>query len=398
MVELRQRIDFAKIFARDQVFKLKRAWQVSKSGKNSMTKDPAYNAVSPNHFIPMIEKERYGERTDTFDQMIAATHKHFWDPNDKRFIDFDQPFDMENEYIVDPRIFCIELKIPSVAERLTEKQKIKLNNESFRWTLSQILHGEQGALSLSASLCHILKDPGAQEYAANQTREEARHVTGFTNYIKLRWGTPYPAGPTLGRLLEQVVSSDVVYKKIVGMQMLIEGLAMGAFGMAHQDTNDPLLKTLLKYTMSDEAFHHKFGKIWADRTIPKLSPSERNKVEDWSHTVFHDLLYNLVNPWEKKLIYESVGLDHKFVTEAFMKEMDRDTIIRDEMMENNNIFRVLCKTLLKANIITERTRKHYAEFVNMEELQAEDDEVAGIDIANEGLDILEKINKTKKVA
>ncbi len=398
MVELRQRIDFAKIFARDQVFKLKRAWQVSKSGKNSMTKDPAYNAANPKHFIPMIEEDRYTERTDTFDQMIAATHKHFWDPNDKRFIDFDQPFDMENEYIVDPRIFCIELKIPSVAERLTEKQKIKLNNESFRWTLSQILHGEQGALSLSASLCHILKDPGAQEYAANQTREEARHVTGFTNYIKLRWGTPYPAGPTLGRLLEQVVSSDVVYKKIVGMQMLIEGLAMGAFGMAHQDTNDPLLKTLLKYTMSDEAFHHKFGKIWADRTIPKLSPSERNKVEDWSHTVFHDLLYNLVNPWEKKLIYESVGLDHKFVTEAFMKEMDRDTIIRDEMMENNNIFRVLCKTLLKANIITERTRKHYAEFVNMEELQAEDDEVAGIDIANEGLDILEKINKTRKVA
>ena len=398
MVELRQRIDFAKIFARDQVFKLKRAWQVSKSGKNSMTKDPAYNAANPKHFIPMIEKERYGERTETFDQMISATHKHFWDPNDKRFIDFDQPFDMENEYIVDPRVFCIELRIPSVVERLTEKQKIKLNNESFRWTLSQILHGEQGALSLSASLCHILKDPGAQEYAANQTREEARHVTGFTNYIKVRWGTPYPAGPTLGRLLEQVVSSDVVYKKIVGMQMLIEGLAMGAFGMAHQDTNDPLLKTLLKYTMSDEAFHHKFGKIWADRTIPKLSPSERNKVEDWSHGVFHDLLYNLVNPWEKKLIYESVGLDHKFVTEAFMKEMDRDDVIKEEMMQSNNIFRVLCKTLLKANIITERTRKHYAEFVDMEELQAEDDEVAGIDIANEGLDILEKINKDRKVA
>ena len=121
MVELRQRIDFAKIFARDQVFKLKRAWQVSKSGKNSMTKDPAYNAANPKHFIPMIEKDRYVERTETFDQMIAATHKHFWDPNDKRFIDFDQPFDMENEYIVDPRIFCIELKIPSVAEKLTEK-------------------------------------------------------------------------------------------------------------------------------------------------------------------------------------------------------------------------------------------------------------------------------------
>ena len=398
MAELQHKLDFAKIYAKDQIFKLKRIWQMSRNGKNAMNKDPAYNATNPSHFIPMIEKDRYIERVDSFAQMISATHKHFWDPNDKSYIDFDEPFDMENEYIVDPDVFCMELRVPAIANSLTEKQKIKLNNESFRWVLSQILHGEQGALSLSASLCHVLKDPGAQEYAANQTREEARHVTGFTNYIKARWGSPYPVGPTLGRILEQIVSSDVVYKKIVGMQMMIEGLAMGAFGMAHQDTNDPLLKTLLKFTMSDEAFHHKFGKIWADRTVPKLSESERYKVEDWSAMIFKDLLYNLVNPWEKKAIYQSVGLDHKFVTKHFMQEIDRDSVIREEMMESNNIFRVLCKTLLKANIITERTRKTYAEFVNMEELNAEDDEVAGIDIANEGLAQLEQINKGRKVA
>ena len=398
MAELQHKLDFAKIYAKDQIFKLKRMWQMSRNGKNAMNKDPAYNATNPSHFIPMIEKDRYIERVDSFDQMISATHKHFWDPNDKSYIDFDVPFDMENEYIVDPRVFCMELRVPAIADSLTEKQKIKLNNESFRWVLSQILHGEQGALSLSASLCHVLKDPGAQEYAANQTREEARHVTGFTNYIKARWGSPYPVGPTLGRILEQIVSSDVVYKKIVGMQMMIEGLAMGAFGMAHQDTNDPLLRKLLKFTMSDEAFHHKFGKIWADRTVPKLSESEKYKVEDWSAMIFKDLLYNLVNPWEKKAIYQSVGLDHKFVTKHFMQEIDRDSVIREEMMESNNIFRVLCKTLLKANIITERTRKTYAEFVNMEELNAEDDEVAGIDIANEGLAQLEQINKGRKVA
>ena len=398
MVELRHTIDFAKILVKDNIFKLKRRWQLSRNGNNALNKDPAYNASNPNHFIPMIEKDRYIERVDSFDKMISATHKHFWDPNDKSYIDFDEPFDIENEYIVDPRVFCMELQIPSIAEKLTEKQKIKLNNESFRWVLSQILHGEQGALSLSASLCHILKDPGAQEYAANQTREEARHVTGFTNYIKSRWGSPYPVGPTLGRILEQIVSSDVVYKKIVGMQMMIEGLAMGAFGMAHQDTNDPLLKKLLKFTMSDEAFHHKFGKIWADRTVPKLSEQERHKVEDWSAMIFHDLLYNLVNPWEKKTIYESVGLDHKYVTEQFLVFFDRDSVIREEMMQSNNIFRVLCKTLLKANIITDRTRKIYSEFVDMEELNAEDDEVAGIEIANEGLAHLEKINEARKTA
>src|SRR3546814_14745152 len=62
---------------------------------------------------------------------------------------------------------------------------------------SSILHGEQGALNLSASLCHVLKDQGAQEYAANQTREEARHVTAFARYIKARWGRPVECGPLL---------------------------------------------------------------------------------------------------------------------------------------------------------------------------------------------------------
>ena len=185
----------------------------------------------------------------------------------------------------------MELQVPTIADKLTEKQKIKLANESFGWFLSQILHGEQGGMSLSASLCHILKDPGAQEYAANQTREEARHVLAFSKYIKKRWGRVYKVGDTLGRVLDDVVSSDVVWKKIIGLQILIEGLAMGGFSMAHADTKDPLLKKLLQLVMSDEAFHHKFGKIWADRTVPQLNSSEHIKVEDWSEKIERNKIY-----------------------------------------------------------------------------------------------------------
>jgi hypothetical protein len=95
-----------------------------------------------------------------------------------------QPFDLEKEYIVDPALMT-ELKT-AVADKLDERGKIKLTNLNTLWSFSSILHGEQGALSLSASLCHILRDPGAQEYAANQTREEARHVTGFAKYLQAR--------------------------------------------------------------------------------------------------------------------------------------------------------------------------------------------------------------------
>jgi hypothetical protein len=130
-----------------------------------------------------------------------------------------------------------------VADKLTPSQQIALANQSTRFSLSSILHGEHGALSLSVSLCQIMKDPGAQEYAANQAREEARHVTAFSRYVQARWGTPLGVGPTLGNLLEELVLAPEVYKKLVGMQMLVEGLAMGVRRLPLADRG-PLLRRM----------------------------------------------------------------------------------------------------------------------------------------------------------
>ena len=115
MVELSQKIQIAKIIAKDKVYKVQEKWQTSNSGKNSLTKDPAYNAANPKHFIPMMDEDRYSDRSNAFDKIISATHKHFWDPNDKKYIDLDIPFDVENQNIVDPDgPFGIELQIPSI--------------------------------------------------------------------------------------------------------------------------------------------------------------------------------------------------------------------------------------------------------------------------------------------
>src|SRR5690349_24805882 len=258
-----------------------------------ITYDAAYDTVDRDDFPAMLAISRYGRRSDAFDRIISQTHDHFWDPLDPTYIDFSQPFDMATTPIL-PLDNIMELR-SAVADRLDDRQKIQLAKDVTHWSLSSLLHGEQGALSLSASLCHILKDPGAQEYAANQTREEARHVTAFSNYIKARWGTPLPCGATLQTLLTEMVGAPEVYKKIVGMQMLVEGLAMGAFATLYQNSQDPLLVKLCQLVMTDEAFHHKFGKIWADRTIPKLSTDEQNLVEDWAAQCFQTLLFNLVN-------------------------------------------------------------------------------------------------------
>ena len=144
---------------------------------SNITKDAAYDAVAPDDFASMMHVDRYNARSTAFDKIISATHDHFWDPLDRKYIDFATPFDIENEYIMPPWL-NLDLQT-EIGQKLDEKQKIRLVNSSARWGMSSILHGEQGALSLSASLCHVLRDPGAQEYAANQTREEARHVTGF---------------------------------------------------------------------------------------------------------------------------------------------------------------------------------------------------------------------------
>jgi len=359
---------------------------------DNITKDPAYNAVDPNDFPAMMEVERYGSRSHAFDKIISATHDHFWDPLDKKYIDFAQPFDMANEYLINPTANA-DLKT-AIADKLDERGKIKLVNLDVWWALSSILHGEQGALSLSASLCHILRDPGAQEYAANQTREEARHVTAFTRYIQARWGKPVVVGPALGNLLVELVASPLVWKKLVGMQMLVEGLAMGAFATFFKESRDPLMRTLMQLVMTDEAFHHKFGKIWADRTIPHLSKSEHEMIEDWAWEVFQVLLYNLGSPDQKAWMYREVGLDPVWCQQAFMEALT-DSHIRTELQEATNIFRVLIKTLVKAGIITDRTRGNYAAFIDMAELHTESDRMVGDDIAEEGIRYLVKLNGGK---
>jgi len=361
----------------------------------NITKDLIYDAVAPDDFESMLELDRYGARSTAFDKIISATHDHFWDPLDKKYIDFDEPFDMENTMIL-PESMIGALKLDYVNNILgDEKTRIRFANAQTLRTFSSILHGEQGALNLSASLCHVLKDQGAQEYAANQTREEARHVTAFAKYIKARWGRPVECGPILKDLLVDIIGSPEVYKKIIGMQMLVEGLAMGAFATVFNQTNDPLAKKLTQLVMTDEAFHHKFGKIWADRTIPHLTEAEHEIIEMWAAHCFQTLLFNLVAPTQNVGLYEEFGLDPQIVIEE-MGKLVSDESRREEMKEQTNIFRVLVKTLVNAGIITDRTKAFYSMYVDIDELKGEGDKMVGDDIAEEGIKYLQEINFADK--
>ncbi|HMO43954.1 MAG TPA: long-chain fatty aldehyde decarbonylase, partial [Phenylobacterium sp.] len=197
--------------------------------------------------------------------------------------------------------------------------------------------------------------------------------------------------------LVEIIEAPEVYKKVVGMQMLVEGLAMGAFANGYRNNRDPLARKLFQLVMTDEAFHHKFGKIWADRTVPHLTAEEHAIIEDWAAHCFQTLLFNLVSPSQQRDLYEEFGLDPDKVI-AEMAEMVTDETRRENMKEQTNIFRVLVKTLLNAGIITDRTRAFYATYVDMDELKAEGDRMVGDDIAEEGIKYLQEINFKDRVA
>ena len=111
-------------------------------------------------------------------------------------------------------------------------------------------------------------------------------------------------------LLNEIVLAPEVYKKIVGMQMLVEGLAMGAFATLYTKSRDPLLCSLCQLVMTDEAFHHKFGKIWADRTIPKLSQGRaRHRRGLGGAGASRRCCSTSINPEQMKSVYAPFGLD-----------------------------------------------------------------------------------------
>ena len=98
---------------------------------DNITKDPAYNAVDPTDFPSMMDVDRYNARSTAFDKIISATHDHFWDPLDKKYIDFKTPFDVTKETILPPEFFAIFHT--KIGDRMTEEQKVRFANESTRW-------------------------------------------------------------------------------------------------------------------------------------------------------------------------------------------------------------------------------------------------------------------------
>jgi len=151
---------------------------------------------------------------------------------------------------------------------------MKLGIESQNWMLSQFMHGEQGALICTAKIVETVPWIDAKYYASTQVMDEARHVEVFAKYLDTKLSGYYPVNAHLKMLLDDIVNDSRWDMTYLGMQIMVEGLALAAFGFMHQMTTEPLLKKLLRYVMSDEARHVAFGVLSLKEYYEGLSDAE----------------------------------------------------------------------------------------------------------------------------
>src|SRR2546423_4644653 len=167
-------------------------------------------------------------------------------------------------------------------EKWTEKEWIRLGVESQNWTLSQFMHGEQGALLCTAKIVETVPWIDAKYYASTQVMDEARHVEVFAKYLDTKLSGHYPINAHLKMLLDDIIADSRWDMTYLGMQIMVEGLALAAFGFIHALTTEPLLKQLLRYVMADEARHVAFGVLSLQEYYEGLSSSELRERQEFA--------------------------------------------------------------------------------------------------------------------
>jgi len=167
-------------------------------------------------------------------------------------------------------------------EKWSDKEWIALDIQMQNFALSQFMHGEQGALICTAKIVETVPWIDAKYYASTQVMDEARHVEVFAKYLDEKLSGHYPMNAHLGMLLDDIIEDSRWDMTYLGMQIMVEGLALAAFGFMHMLTPEPLLKQLLRYVMSDEARHVAFGVLSLKEYYAELSDHEMMERQEFA--------------------------------------------------------------------------------------------------------------------
>jgi hypothetical protein len=177
--------------------------------------------------------------------------------------------------------------------------------EMQNWTLSQFMHGEQGALLCTAKIVETVPWIDAKYYASTQVMDEARHVEVFAKYLDTKLTGHYPINAHLRMLLDDIINDSRWDMTYLGMQIMVEGLALAAFGFLHMLTEEPLLKQLLRYVMSDEARHVAFGVLSLKEYYEGLSDAEMLERQQFAF----EAAVRMRDRFLQQEVWERLGVD-----------------------------------------------------------------------------------------
>ncbi|MFQ5667053.1 MAG: ferritin-like domain-containing protein [Candidatus Binatia bacterium] len=282
----------------------------------------------------------------------------------ERDLDWDRPID-QAKFSATPLGAALPIEETSYWKSLTEEQTWELKRRTASFRLSTFLHGEQGALMVAAQLVNAVPHTDAKFYAATQTMDEARHVEVFAKYIK-KLDEVRPIAPALRRILDATLQTDDWLKKLTGMQIVVEGLALYSFREMRNLTKEPLLKELLTYVARDESRHHAYGVQYLQRCVPYVSDTERDELEDFAL----DAARSLIDQRNQQTflsavmdIWSEAGIDAVALITCIRNERDGLLRHRPRKQRLGPVQGFVIPTLKRCGLLSERVATRYHEFL-----------------------------------
>ncbi|MEM9066957.1 MAG: ferritin-like domain-containing protein [Myxococcota bacterium] len=286
-------------------------------------------------------------------ELYRRAKEQQWD-GEKR-LDWSTDVDPLNpEVPVIPEHFLNFEKLEEYGVKLSARERNELRSSILAWQLSQFLHGEQGALFAAAQVTEAVQFFDGKLYGATQVMDEARHVEVFHRYLDTKLNKLYQINDNLFVIIDALMSDSRWDMKFLGMQIMVEGLALGAFGTLYKMTKEPLLKELLKNVIQDEARHVHYGVLaLREHFNNHISERERREREDWAFEVAL-LMRN------RFLAYEVY--DEWFAETSLTRAQWRDVVNTSPGLEEFRyvMFRRLVPNLREIGLLTDRIKPHYA--------------------------------------
>ena len=259
----------------------------------------------------------YNDNRDYLINLYEKGKDRQW--NASRRIDWSQDVDPENPIQVPDHYIAIYGTPMWDGMNKAEKRAARHHFQS--WQFSQFLHGEQGALICTAKIVQSVPDVDSKFYAATQVIDEARHVEVYSRYLHDKLELAYPITPTLKALLNNIITDSRWDMTYLGMQILIEGLALAAFGLIRDLAQNPLASALNAYVMQDESRHVAFGRMSLRDYYPQLSDAERREREEF----VVEACYLMRDRFQSEEVWEQLGLN----VEECVKYLNESEVMRE---------------------------------------------------------------------